>query len=75
MDPTEVRRRIEAIIEQQDAAFEEIRRTGSSFDDAMVGMKVALESMHAANEANLAALDRIIAANREARRILTRLPQ
>jgi hypothetical protein len=31
--------------------------------------------MHAANEANLAALDRIIVANREARRILTRLPQ
>ena len=75
MDPNEVRRRIEAIIEQQDSAFEEIRRTSTSFDDAMVGMRVALESMHAANEANLAALDRIIAANREARRILTRLPQ
>jgi hypothetical protein len=69
MTPDEIRTRIDAIIDEQDAALVEIRTAGSAFDAAMAGMRSALDAMHAANEAHDAVLARIIAANKEARRI------
>jgi hypothetical protein len=71
----DVRQRIEAIIVQQDLAFEELRKAGSSFDEAIGGMRISLDALRAANDAQNVALDRIIVANREARRLLTTLPQ
>jgi hypothetical protein len=75
MDAEEVRRRVDAIIERQDAAMERLHDAGTAFDQAIAGVRVGLDGMRAANDAQQEVISNLRAANREALQILRSRPQ
>ena len=75
MDAEEVRRRVDAIIDRQDAAIVKLHEAGVAFDRAVAGARASLDGMRAANDAQQEVISTLHAANREALHILRSLPQ
>ncbi len=66
-------RRLDALADTQDEAIVHLREAGIAFDEAVSGMRQALDAMHAANLAHDAVFVKVLEANREAKQILRTL--
>lgn len=75
MDAKEVRRRIDAIIERQDIAIEKLTIASAAFEKAIDGLRIGLDAIRGANDAQHEALLSLRAGNQEAWAILRGLPQ
>ena len=75
MAANDIRREIDAILNQHNAVFRAIRDAGTAFDTAVAGLRTTLDAIQAANHAQEAAITAAIEANQAALRLLRDLPE
>jgi hypothetical protein len=61
---------VQAIINQQAEAARQLRQASAAFDNAVIGLRVTLDAVAAANHAQGHAMDAVIAAHEAALRLL-----
>jgi hypothetical protein len=71
----EVRRRVDAIIDNQEVAMKRLEDAGAAFDRAVASMHTSIDAIRSANDAQMQVVASLRIANREALQILRTLPQ